>query len=310
MIQRWGLVLGLWALVGCALAGCPAAGTTGPSTSAPKTPAGSTTKVKEPASPELAKRDDDAPLPRAFSHVGKRLSARARNAIYVEWFARPYSYMFEHSGRPLTVLGRSFGRFLGGVDGIVLYGGLAVAIAKAQGLPHRGFYDMKPIAALSGLPLYKKKAATLDDFSRFNPALVRWGYQNLLPEPQDTLGNVAYREVYARIFARCFRLFAEARITLQKRGADAEVRAYLAAMQVKGFDGLAYQERRFAGALPGYRVANNNTNLTPAMAIGFWVRRHADGTDKELWIGLRKLLELYDGVFWRKIQQQAGQAAR
>ena len=82
----------------------------------PRRAVGSTTKVKEPASPELGKTDE-APLPRAFSRVGKRLSTRARNAIYVEWFARPYSYMFERSGPMLSVLGGSYGRFLAEGEG-------------------------------------------------------------------------------------------------------------------------------------------------------------------------------------------------
>jgi hypothetical protein len=40
------------------------------------------------------------------------------------------------------------------------------------------------------------------------------------------------------------------------------------------------------------------------MAIGFWIRRGIDGTADELWTGLTKLMQLYDGSWWQARMQQ------
>lgn len=269
---------------------------------------GAATRTPSSAPTSRAAQVDAPKLPSAFSRVGKRVSRATLDQIVAKWFDRPYPYMFERPGGRITIAGSTYGRFLAGSDGLVLYGGLAGAIADTKGWSTGGFYDLKPIARLAGLPIYTKKAKDRDSFSHYDPKLVRWGVQNLLPDPDRRFGRHTYNEIYRAVFSRCFRLFAEARLYLQSkrdRGRQ-EARAYLAAMAKPGFDGLDYLQRRFAGTLLAYQLKHNHSNLTPQIAIGFWIRRRVGGSDGELWRALKILLRRYDRDWYAKLEKRHG----
>jgi hypothetical protein len=254
---------------------------------------------------KAAKKPATAKLPAAFARVGKRVSKSLLDQIVTEWFDRPYEYMFARPGDRLTVVGRRYGRFLAGVGGIIYYGGLAKAIAASKGYKSSGFYDLEPIAKLAGLPLYTKEAKGVGGFNHYNPTIVRWGVENLLPDPKGRFGPHTYQQIYHALFSRCFRLFAEARLSLRGGGRDKkEAQAYLRAMKQPKFSGLNYLQRRYASALPAYRVPNNSSNMTPQMAIGFWVRRSIGGSSAELWRALQILLERYDKPWFAQLRKR------
>jgi len=103
---------------------------------------------------------------------------------------------------------------------------------------------------------------------------------------------------------------AESYVYLQRGGLfPTEQRAYLTAMKRKRFDGIAYLQQRFAARLQGYSVPQNGSQFTPQMAIGFWIRRHTDGTAAELWKGLGLLLARYDSGWWSGLQAPTLQAS-
>lgn len=246
-----------------------------------------------------------AATPPTTKAVGRPIAAKELLAIHGHWFDSPYEYMFDRSHPVLTLGNRSYGLFLAGIDGIVLYGGIPEAIAAHSQQPKPGFYDLRPIERLSGLKIHRQRANSERSFSRFNPAIVRWGHQNLIPDPQAKLLGQPCQEIYDKLFSRFFRLMVESRLHLQqKQSQRKEQAAYLKAMKRRRFDGIDYLEKRFAGALPGYDIDQNGTNFTPAMAIGFWIRRGIDGTAGELWAGLSKLMQLYDGPWWQSRMQQ------
>ena len=222
------------------------------------------------------------------------------HAIYHHWFTRPYEYMFDRNKTVLSVRGRNYGRFMAGIDGIVLYGGVASAAAKHLKLKGRHrFYDLKPIEKLSGHKVYLRKSNSHRTFSRFNPKLIRWGHRNLIPAPQDRLQGHTFQTIYDAIFSRFFRLMADSYLFLHhKRSVKQEARAYLRAMKRRKFAGIAYLQNRYRGDLQAYSCQQDGTNFTPQMAVGFWIRRSVDRTDRELYAGLQRVMTLYDGVWW------------
>lgn len=242
------------------------------------------------------------PLPRHGKGVGRAVGEKDLLAIIDHWWRRPYSYMFDRGGQTqgLTVHGRHYGTFLGGIDGILKYGGLAPAISMHLRKQRSSFGDLRPIERLSGLRVHRRRSRTLKDFSRYNPAIIRWGYQNLIPRPTARVAGHTCQRLYDAIFARFFRLMADSYQHLQRGQLwRKEQRAYLRAMKRRRFEGLAYLQRRHAGALPGYAVSANGTNFTAPMAVGFWVRRGIDGTARELWKGLTMVLQRYDRAWWQ-----------
>jgi hypothetical protein len=246
-----------------------------------------------------------AATPPTYKAVGRPVTAKELLAIYGHWFDRPYEYMFDRSNPVLTVGNQGYGVFLAGIDGIVLYGGITKAIAAHSQQPKRGFYNLRPIERLSGLKIHRQRASSERSFSRFNPAIVRWGHQNLIPDPQAGLLGQPCQKIYDRLFSRFFRLMVESRLYLQRKQSQRkEQAAYLKAMKRRRFDGIDYLQKRFSGALPNYDIDQDGTNFTPAMAIGFWIRRGIDGTADELWTGLTKLMQLYDGSWWQARMQQ------
>ena len=116
------------------------------------------------------------------------------------------------------------------------------------------------------------------------------------------------RSIYAVVFSRFFRLMAESRLWLiTKRKYKREMKAYWKmAIDQKdlGGDGLTWLQRRYRGKLKEYQVDWDGTSLTPQMAIGFWLRRGLDGTDGELWIGLKKVLKAYDPEFFASLPKK------
>jgi hypothetical protein len=245
--------------------------------------------------------------PRAFTRAqrgpGRALGDADLLSIYTAWMASPYEHMFEGAGQPAGNL--PYGTFMGGIGGIMRYGGMAEAAAKHLKIRQRGFYDLTPVEKLSKLTIYKRRSTSLKDFSRYNPTLIRWGHQNLIPAPGLKVGGHSCQQLYDGIFARFFRLMTESYVLLRgSRDLRKERRAYLRAMKRRGFDGINYLQRRFAGDLRTYSTSQNGTNFTPPMAVGFWIRRSVDKTDTELWTGLQKLMRQYDLKWWSALQQR------
>jgi hypothetical protein len=234
---------------------------------------------------------------------GAALAPKSLQKLYESWFEKPYEYMFERGANKLTVGQQDLGTFRGGIRGIVNYGSLIDAAAKVAGLPSPGFGDVKPIERLARLAVYAQQDTTGMTYSQFNPALIRWGHQNLIPKPQQKLLNQSYRVVYEKIFSRFFRLMTESYLHLEKGKLwDKEVAAYKQAIKLKRA-GLPYLHQRYAGLLSHYKLPRDGTSFTPPMAFGFWVRRKMDGTAGELWTGLGKLMASYDSAYFSKLKR-------
>lgn len=217
--------------------------------------------------------------------------------LYRCWFASPYQYMFKPEDDEL-------GMFMAGSRGILFYGSLASCMGEMTGVDNQRFSDLSRIARFAGIAVLSSEGK----FRSFNPEIIRWGYEHLIPAPSTEVGGGTAQQRYERQFTRFFRMMAEVYLTLlkndkSKNNYDSEQLAYRQAID-EDQDGLSYLSKRYAGWLPDYDVQRDWVSLTVPMAIGFWLRRGIDGTRGELWIGLKKVLRLYDGTFYMDLQKR------
>jgi uncharacterized protein len=233
---------------------------------------------------------------------GGALDGEARRRLGDCWFEKPYSYMFG-GGEQIAIGSGSFGSFRAGIGGVMHYGSLSECAGELIGVPQKSYSDDEPIAALAGMPLYGERMSEDKPFGFYNPELVRWGYENLVPDPETEIDGVPVREIYRVVFARFFRLMADSYLYLsESKKLERETRAYwrFAKRKKRGGGGIEWLQNRYADALPQYGGGWDGTTMTPQMAIGFWLRRHKDGTDGELWTGLRMVLDTYDADWYRE----------
>lgn len=234
--------------------------------------------------------------------VTRTLTPAERKIIYWDWFKAPYAYMFETKQPVLTLRGKRWGRYTGGVQGLTSYGALYSGFAALLKAPSPSFGDASIVRKLAGITPYKHKPSSYVQPAHINPAIIKWGIANLIPHPKAKLGKHTYLTIYQKLFAPCFRMYALSYLyAQQKLDLGKETKAYLAFATKPRADGTQYLAIRF-GTLPlKASVSQDYGLLTPALALGFWLRRHNDKTDKLLWQGLQKLLKQYDPT-WLKQQ--------
>jgi hypothetical protein len=213
------------------------------------------------------------------------------------WFRKPYEYMFS-SGPGVTIRGTSYGMFIGGIAGILYYGDLNTCVGDLTGTKPYSYSDNSPFEVLSGLPVYSDQMNEAQPFGYYNPEIVRWGHEHLIPAPDTVIAGLPASEIYTKVFSRFFRMMAEAHLYLVGSGTcQQEMDAYVQSVVVGKQDGIDYLQARYSSALPDYATPWDGTSMTPQMAIGFWLRRGLDGTSDELWVGLEKVLKTYDGAW-------------
>jgi len=262
-------------------------------------------KSSTPKEPErdTAAVEETPPIP-----LGAGLGIEELRLLMNCWFTDPYEYMFEPADGEagVSIMGRAYGRFMAGVGGIMHYGSLSGCVADLSDAEKGSYSDARPMAELAGVPLYGPRMNDNQPFGFYNTDLIRWGHENLIPDPETEIGGVSSQRVYDAIFARFFRLMAESYLYLIDSGKyEREKRAYWRMARRTGKnrpDGIDWLQQRYDGALPDYATAWDGTSMTPQMAIGFWLRRRIDGTEGELWIGLKKLLKRFDKKWYRSLK--------
>jgi hypothetical protein len=233
------------------------------------------------------------------------LPAELLSAAYACWFERPYALMFDAGPRTVDLGTGPYGRFMAGIGGILHYGSLTGCFGDQVDVEKSSYSSLEPWTRLSGVPVWLAERGP-HGFGHVNPEIIRWGEHALLIDPETPLAaGVSAGEVYAVVFARFFRMMAHAYAELRSGEYSREVERYLGAVAA-GEDGIDYLESRFAGRLRDYGGAGDGTQMTPAMAFGFWLRRRADGTSEILWSSLRRLLDAYDRQWLRDLDAGYG----
>ena len=223
------------------------------------------------------------------------LSAKALHKIYKAWFKSPYKYMFGNK-KVITIRGKSYGIFEGGIRGILYYGSLKDGVDAVARHRSSDFMDIIGFQKLSGFKVIMRKAKNYDDYNRYNPAFVRWGVKNFIPSPNDKVYGHTYQQLYTKMFAPFFRLMFETYKYLAKhRSFTKELILYKDVVARTSHSGITYLNIRFNKHFPGYKAT-----WTAGMAAGFWLRRHDDGTRKEFFRGLYLLLLRFDTAWLTK----------
>lgn len=238
------------------------------------------------------------------------------STFWKPWFDQPYEYMFTGpqgqgwaNSPALASEGQVFGA---GVSGFYFYGGLDDCLRAALGQEvEYGHDEYASLSEMAGRPF---KVGEVGDgwqrgFSRYDPAVIDWAVATLLPRPEQRFASETFQRVYDRTFFRVVRLHALAYALLRVRyDIDSEAAAYVDAMNNDpDFDGMPWLQARYGGDLAGaWPLPNDGTSLTGEMVMGFWLRRHVDGTEASLVNGLGLVLRNYDQGFLDQLGAGAG----
>ncbi|MEM7655458.1 MAG: hypothetical protein AAF399_04960 [Bacteroidota bacterium] len=250
-----------------------------------------------------------APAVPPAAPIPKDLSPAELSRLYSDGLMNCYPYMFSELVPGLEVHDQQLGLFLGGLKGMLLYSGLPEAVVghlRAKGVNPgtnaNDFYDIHKYEQLAGgkqafqggEQIFESFGMSGSAFHAYRPEIVRWGYENLIPDPSSQIAGMRAQDLYQQVFARFFRLLAESYVWLEKHQGKAEEQRYQQQFDQVGFDGLAYLEERFADKLPLYETNDAAESFTPAVAIGFWLRRGLDGSQADFWEGLSRVMLQYD----------------
>jgi hypothetical protein len=247
------------------------------------------------------------------AEAGSAFAEAELSRLYSDALLNCYPYMFSELIPGVEIHDKQMGLFMGGIKGMLLYSGMPEAVTAhlqakgiAPGPTADDFYDIHKYEQFAGnIQAFEGGEAIFEDwqnpvvpFHFYRPEIVRWGYQNLIPDPKTRIAGIPARDIYQQVFARFFRLMAASYLWLQSNQPKKAQKAYQQQFDNPEFDGLSYLEYQYGGKLPLYESSDSAKSFTPAIAIGFWLRRSIDGSQSEFWEGLSRLMKAYDGQWF------------
>jgi len=124
---------------------------------------------------------------------------------------------------------------------------------------------------------------------RYNPSLLLWGFDQLIPPAQLELDGVSAQALYQAVARDFTRQLIDCYLYLHKKR-DPKVERFELSMRSldASFDGLAYLKARYNDA-PSLRGGSPGWPL-----VGFWLRRSLDETAPLIWGGLRLVVCRFD----------------
>ena len=234
--------------------------------------------------------------------------------IYYFALVNSYPYMFDQQDE-IELHGYPIGRFTGGFKGIFLYSGLKEAVhsySNGEIVLTEDFYDLTPYYQWSGMTglfkggetaFYSWDEPQMTPFHAYNPEIVKWGYTNLIPDPETKIADKTAQEVYDVVLSRFCRLMMESYAQLEKMGFDREVANYRSKLEGDSFEALEYFGIRYGGILTDYEDVEDYSGFKPSMAMSFWLRRRMDGSETEFYKGFAKVMELYDAKWFKALNR-------
>jgi len=239
------------------------------------------------------------------------------------WFSGAPMWAFGQYGDSETTVsvdGEEYQTFDQGILTLFYRGGLSGCIAdvvdrdwkKDRSRPHH--YGQGVISVVSdGIPLYGLEMHDNQPFGYYNPDIISWGVQTMLPNKDDSVGGAPIQLVYHIVFARFVRMMAETYLDLQAAGDLAYEADRYKELAQAGWGSSYGDENNFYG--PNYlldRFGQRHTippdkyrlrfaGWTLSTSYGFWLRRYLDGTHDELWRGFEIILQRFDPDFLREI---------
>jgi len=243
----------------------------------------------------------------AFSPpAGHQLNEEDRQELINCWFEDPYSYMFE-SGDGSTVISTiDYGKYTAGIQGFMFYGSLRTCIReKSNRIGRKNFPGSTALDTYSFLSGVEGAVVQNEEFGfkSIDPKFVLWAAKNIIPEPDEKVGNYDAQHVYTNVFSRYFRLMSKSYLYLEDNDLfEKEWTSYSVAV-ADGENGMNYLDRRFGSTLALHDLDADwdGTSWTGFMAIGWWLRRYADGSADACWKGLSDMMKSYDKQWFKTL---------
>lgn len=208
------------------------------------------------------------------------------------WFRNFHDYMADESRGKLTSGGRSYGMLMAGTAGIMHYNGLDTCAGEIGNRPRGPWGDLSSLEALAGIPTASKHSGLA--FDAVNPEFIAWARETLIPAPGATIEGITIQLAYDEVFSRLFRVMGETALLLHERyDINTEARRYLSDTDA-GVEGPEWLEDAYGGTLDQYGADVDGTTMTPALAMGFWLRRSSDGSFAACWYAVHDVLTRYD----------------
>jgi hypothetical protein len=195
----------------------------------------------------------------------------------------------EESNIPIT--DKSLGMFMGGSASLKYYFFPQCFSDDYSFIDYDHFE--RPAYEYSGIDPFVKKAKNDSEFSYVNPEFIKWASENLLPEEDQLMYGYDCTELYNKIGQRYCRLLTETHEYISYDRLQNAQSNYIDSMATPDFRALRYLNNEYGNLFPEYKVTREY-QLTADMAIGFWIRRHIDGSETELWKALVKIMRRYD----------------
>ncbi len=155
------------------------------------------------------------------------------------------------------------------------------------------------IENISGHKLYVSETEHLNSI---NPEFIDWLNLNMIPSPTEGYNDYSASMLYDAAFQSYVRELSDGYNFFMRNGYDSymtEVAGVKKAMEENpDFDMRSYLTERFGEK--EFEVSSENTMivLNKKTALGFWLRRGADGTSEKVYNLLVKLLYLYDPSYY------------
>ncbi len=239
------------------------------------------------------------------------------NDLYECWFQQKESDLIDESNPKgyLSIADKKFHMFQEGTNGILdYYGqqGLLYCITKGSNSRYEGSYSMiEAIKNYTGIDALQNKYDPSDaglKFKYINPEVVKWGYNNMIPDPESYIFGVKCKTIYNKMFKRFARLMVQSYsyLTVQKN-IENEAEEYKNKMESEPyFDAISYLNTKYGPGRPfdeSVSTYDEYYGMTSQVAIGFWLRRYIDGSFDQLYVGLNKLMRKYDQEWYEKYDQ-------
>lgn len=241
-----------------------------------------------------------------IGYTATKLTDKDKSFFYTTLFSDIDTDMFTKKATPIVVNGKELGEFRSSTKGIITYLSVYRAFKQFSGIEE--LEENELIAKYAGIPIYQK-GYEQSEIKYYNPNLIKWGVDNLYIEPNTQIYGVKAKDIYTKSFQRFFRLTTESYIFLNKKKGmyKDEQKKYMDNYKKSlddiedAPDSIDYLTKKFDNSL---RIYNNDEfTYSPGIAVGFWLRRGIDKTDKVLWSGLKRIMNNYDKEWFVKVNK-------
>lgn len=244
-----------------------------------------------------------------IAYTATKLNEKDKEFFYETLFREPDTDMFIDNSSGITVNGKKLGQFKSSSKGITVYLSLYQAFKNFSKIENE--YEDKLIGKYAGIPPYQKGHEEDFSFGHFNPDLIKWGIDNLYISPDTLIYGVKAQDIYNKSFQRYFRLTTESYLYLTKKKGlyKTEQNKYIGEYnktiknETYSFFGPEYLELRYNKLAQFKQYNDDRFTYSPGIAIGFWLRRGLDKTDKVLWSGLKQVMTNYDKEWFKKVSK-------